>query len=111
MAKKTIGDRIRERRLEMGISQNELARRCGYSSRSTINKIENNFRNLSYDKLLQIAKVLKLSPNYLSGFNAKVSVSPELEIGTEIYNAVGELTQKEIKELIQYAKKKNFGKK
>lgn len=111
MAKKTIGERIRKRRLEMGITQNELADLCGYSSRSTINKIENNYRNLSYDKLLKIAKVLDLSPDYLSGFAAKVSVSPDQEIGHKLYTALGELSNKEINELIKYAKKKNFGKK
>ena len=32
--------RIRSRREELGISQDELAKRIGYKSRSSINKIE-----------------------------------------------------------------------
>lgn len=36
-----IYKRIRARREELGISQEELAKRMGYRSRSSINKIEN----------------------------------------------------------------------
>ena len=39
----TVGDRIRKRRIELDLSQEELAKRCGYTSRSTINKIEKEF--------------------------------------------------------------------
>ncbi len=41
---------IRERRRELGISQEELARRCGVS-RQTVNAIENN----KYDPTLSLA--------------------------------------------------------
>ena len=36
----TIGSRIRNRREELGLSQDELGKRLGYKSRSSINKIE-----------------------------------------------------------------------
>ena len=36
----TIYDRIKLRREELGMSQQELAYKLGYKSRSTINKIE-----------------------------------------------------------------------
>ena len=35
----TIGQRIKERREELDITQDELAKRLGYKSRSSINKI------------------------------------------------------------------------
>ena len=44
---------IRERRRELGISQEELAKRCGVS-RQTINAIENN----KYDPTLALAFAL-----------------------------------------------------
>ena len=34
-----IGDRIKQRRIELGMSQQELATAMGYTSKSTINKI------------------------------------------------------------------------
>ena len=43
-------NKIRERRRELGISQEELARRCGVS-RQTVNAIENN----KYDPTLSLA--------------------------------------------------------
>lgn len=46
-------NRIRERRKEMKISQEELARKCGVS-RQTINAIENN----KYDPTLSLAFAL-----------------------------------------------------
>ena len=46
----TVENRIRARRKERGLSQEELARRCGVS-RQTINAIENN----KYDPTLSLA--------------------------------------------------------
>ena len=43
-------NKIRERRRELGISQEELAKRCGVS-RQTVNAIENN----KYDPTLSLA--------------------------------------------------------
>ncbi|MCR5474330.1 MAG: helix-turn-helix domain-containing protein [Lachnospiraceae bacterium] len=37
---RNIGNRIKEKRIEMGLSQEELARKAGYASRSSIQKIE-----------------------------------------------------------------------
>ena len=45
-----LSRRILQRRLELGLSQEELARRCGVS-RQTINAIENN----KYDPTLTLA--------------------------------------------------------
>lgn len=36
----TIGERIKFRREELGMSQEELAHKIGYKSRSAVNKIE-----------------------------------------------------------------------
>ena len=36
----TIGQRVKIRREELGMSQEELAKKIGYKSKSSINKIE-----------------------------------------------------------------------
>ena len=64
----TIYEKIRERRKEMGLSQDELARRMGYKSRSTINKIESGQVDLSRNKIDKFSKVLNVSPSYLMGW-------------------------------------------
>lgn len=63
-----IGERIRERRESLGMTQSELARAVGYTSRSTINKIEKDGRGISQDKIVAIAKALKVTPSYLMGW-------------------------------------------
>jgi transcriptional regulator len=49
-----IYKRIRARREELGISQEELAKRMGYRSRSSINKIENGEDKEKVKKALEL---------------------------------------------------------
>ena len=41
-----IGEQIKRRRLELGLSQAELAEKCGYKGKASINKIEKSFINI-----------------------------------------------------------------
>lgn len=63
----TIGERIKNRREELGMTQDELARKCGYKSRSSINKIELS-RDLPLKKVSLMADVLQTTPGYLMGW-------------------------------------------
>ena len=65
---KQIGERIRERRLELGISQEHLATELGYTSRSSIAKIESGINALTFPKIQEFAKVLQVSPAQLVGW-------------------------------------------
>ena len=65
----TIGSRIRNRREELGLSQDELSKRLGYKSRSSINKIELDQRNLTQSKIKAIADALETTPAYIMGWN------------------------------------------
>ena len=49
---------IRERRRELGISQEELAKRCGVS-RQTVNAIENNKYDPTLGLAMRLARLLK----------------------------------------------------
>lgn len=73
----TMGERIRQRREELGLSQDEVAIRCGYKSRSSINKIETK-RSLPIDKVEIIARVLEVSPAYIMGWYD--DEPPEVEV-------------------------------
>ena len=64
----TIGDRIKARRLELDMSQDELARLVGYKSRSSINKIESDGRLLPQRKIMEIANALNTTPAYIMGW-------------------------------------------
>lgn len=50
-------NKIRALRSEMGLSQEELARRCGVS-RQTINAIENNKYNPTLELAMRLARLL-----------------------------------------------------
>lgn len=66
---------IRKRRNELGMSQEELARKVGYTSRSTIARIERGDIDIPQSKILDIAKALKVTPSYLMGWeDADVAV-------------------------------------
>lgn len=62
-----IGERIRNRRLELGLTQDEVAQKTGYKSRSSINKIECS-RNLPLSKVEKMAKALECAPSFLMGW-------------------------------------------
>lgn len=60
-----IGNKIKERREALGLSQDELAERMGYKSRSTIAKIEKGVNDVTQTNIVKFAKVLKTTPAYL----------------------------------------------
>lgn len=59
-----VGNRIRSRRMELGWTQDQLCSKVNLS-KSFISEVENNKRNLSAANLLDIAKVLGLSTDFL----------------------------------------------
>lgn len=63
----TIGERIKQRRLELGLSQEDVALKAGYKSRSSVNKLENS-RNLPLTKVEKMANALECTPGYLMGW-------------------------------------------
>ena len=64
----TVGERIREARIKKGYSQSELAKLLGYKSRSSINKIEVDGRDIPRSSIVQFAKILGVTPSYLMGW-------------------------------------------
>lgn len=68
MDKVEIGKRIRQRRIELNMTQEDLAKRVGYTSensRSTINKVEMGINDIPRSKLPLYARALDVSIDYL----------------------------------------------
>ena len=63
-----IGKNIMARRKELNITQEELAKKMGYKSKSTINKIENGTNDIPQSKIAKFAEVLKTTPSALMGW-------------------------------------------
>ncbi len=70
-----IGDRVRTRREQLGLSQEELAFALGYKSRSSINKIECNRQNLTQRKIKAMADILNTTPDYIMGWTEEKEAS------------------------------------
>lgn len=63
-----IYKKIKQLREERGLSQEELAKLTGYTSRSSIAKIEKGEVDLTQSKILLFAKAFNTSPSYLMGW-------------------------------------------
>ncbi len=55
-----IGEIIKNRRIELGMTQDELAEKTGYKTRSSINKIEKGFNDLPRNKIELFSKALNV---------------------------------------------------
>ncbi|GAA2983545.1 LexA family protein [Finegoldia magna] len=65
----TIGDRINKKRLEKGMTLEELGRKAGVS-KVTIHKYESKvITNIPSDRIEAMARALNVSPAYLMGWN------------------------------------------
>ena len=62
-----LADKVRKRRIELGLSQEELAFEMGYKSRTSINKIEGG-RPVTQKIIYRLAQALNVSPAYLMGW-------------------------------------------
>lgn len=68
-----IGEKIKKRRIELNLSQQQLADKLGYTSRSSITKIEKGENDIPRSKVIEIAKALETTPDYLMGWKDEPS--------------------------------------
>lgn len=64
----TIGQRIKARRMELKLTQRELAARLGYTDHTTLTRIEADKVDLPQSRIEKIAEVLGISVGYLMGW-------------------------------------------
>lgn len=63
-----IGKNIAQRRIELGLTQEELALKMGYKSKTSINKIEKGINDIPQTKIVKFAEALRTTPAYLMGW-------------------------------------------
>ena len=92
-----VGVYIKRRREELGLTQEELATKMGYKSKSTIGKIEMGINDITQTKVEEFARILDTSVSYLMGW--------EDEEAKDIQNRIisGYLEDDKIKELVLFA--------
>ena len=96
----SIGERIKNRRLELGLTQTDIYQACGISS-GALSKIENGNRTPS---VLSFSKVLKCSMDWLTtGFSSNEQISEICQKEEELlegFRKLGEEDQYEIMEIL-----------
>lgn len=61
----SVGEKIKKRRIELGLSLRELAKRMGYANQSTVSRIERGIIDIPQSKVVKFAEVLNTTIAYL----------------------------------------------
>lgn len=76
-------ERIKNRRVALNMSQQELAEAVGYKNKSMISHVEKGMIDLSITMIKKFAEVLNVTPSYLMGWedeNGNEIVKVEIEM-------------------------------
>lgn len=92
-----IGSRIKKRRIEKGISQQELAEAVGYSTKGMISQIEAGKVNLPMDKAVAIA-------DYLDMKTSELIQTPTYKANYELLDGLSEENRRKVFEFIRFLK-------
>lgn len=108
-----VGKNIAQRRKALGMTQEELAKRMGYKSKSTINKIELGINDIVQSKIVKFAEVLETTPSVLMGWQQvqqKNSTLAELTVRMRsdeefrsVVEIISELTPEQLASIKQVA--------
>jgi transcriptional regulator with XRE-family HTH domain len=104
-----IGINIAKRRTELGLTQEELAKRMGYKSKTSINKIEKGINDIPQTKIVKFAEVLRTTPAYLMGWektekknNAIVDIVARMRTDEDFLSLVESLNELEAEKIIAF---------
>lgn len=95
-----VGKNIARIRKSLGMTQEELAKKMGYKSKSTINKIELGINDVVQSKIMKFAEVLGTTPGVLMGWqevqkknDTLSSIVVQLRSDDELLSIVEGITQ------------------
>ena len=94
-------NRVKELREKLGMTQEELAHKLGYRSKSSVAHIENG-RDIPRAMVEKLAKILKTTPQYLMGWENDSFIMPEKlsEIKKELPGSAKESDRERIVNMI-----------
>lgn len=104
-----IGKKIRERRKELGMTLDELARAVGVSKQTIFRYEDRTIENIPIDKLHKIAGKLNVSMAYLLDLKVEVGYEDfialkEKEGFRELISILKEMDSEKIEKLVEMAK-------
>lgn len=92
-------DRIRLIRISKNMSQDELAKKLGYKSRASINKIELGKCDIAQSKIVSFAKALDTTPAYLMGWTDE-EITPDQKVFMEKFRRLSAANRFKLSELM-----------
>lgn len=108
----TVGQNILAMRKQLGWTQEELASKMGYKSKSTINKIELGINDIPQSKIVKFADVLGTTPANLMGWEETEPTENPIEELTygekqllDLFRKVPESQQQMVLQMISVALK------
>lgn len=96
-----FGANIKRLRLALGMSQDELAELCGYSTRSSIAKIETGAADIPQAKIKLFADALHVKP---SDILTAEPVAPDPAFILDIEIITADFNERQQAQLLEYAK-------
>ena len=89
----TVGERIKYKREQLGLSQTELAERANYSDKSAISKLEHSGDSISMKQVERLAQALNCSSQYLMGWEEEKK--SKKEFAQELFkDKIGEIVDR-----------------
>lgn len=95
-----IYKRIKQKREELGMSQEELASKLGYKNRSSVHKIEMGVNDIPQSKIVAFADALQTTPAYLMGWTLEKEKDKIIYISKDkkdVIEAIEELSADDLK--------------
>jgi transcriptional regulator with XRE-family HTH domain len=93
-----ISDRIKRRRLSLGLTLEDVAEKLGVAKSTVLRYETKDIGNMGIDKLALLAEVLRCTPYYLMGWE------DEVEIHTIAAHSTEDLTKEEQEEVLNFVK-------
>ena len=107
----TLGEKIKQQREAKGLTQLEFAKKIGYNTTGAISLIESGQRDISIDKVCEIARVLDVTPHWLLGWsNDPLQIKTDLEITKDELEGLNSDQLAQVREYIRFLKFKGGAK-
>lgn len=95
-----IGTRIKNRRKELDITQDQLARILGYQNKASISLIESNLRDIDIGRLPALAKALDVPVTWLLGVEPEKIYLHEYDPLVKAYQHADKETQLVVRRIL-----------
>lgn len=96
-----IYERIRHRREQLDMSQEELASKIGYKDRTAVSKMENGQRQIKQSMIVKLAAALDTTPSYLMGWDKEDDVATISDRLMTRYRELDDLDQAMVRRLLK----------